>query len=159
MNRGPSPRLSAGHFLIDLCQGTVPALLPFLVAERHFSYTAAASLVFAISAASSKAPSHCTSRGVLSRLGSDAYNRRRGTTGSGPVVPAAQSNPRRSVMHSRTSRTAPPPASRSTSATLIPRLWDRLSPGQRQHLARLVGQLLARHLRPTNRPEVLHETH
>jgi MFS transporter, FSR family, fosmidomycin resistance protein len=31
----------------------VPALVPFLVTERHFSYTAAASLVFAISATSS----------------------------------------------------------------------------------------------------------
>src|SRR5262245_49299612 len=45
--------LAAGHFLADLCQGTVPALLPFLVAERGFSYTAAASLVFALSARSS----------------------------------------------------------------------------------------------------------
>jgi FSR family fosmidomycin resistance protein-like MFS transporter len=45
--------LSVGHFLIDFCQGVVPALLPFLVAERRFSYTAAASLVFAISVTSS----------------------------------------------------------------------------------------------------------
>jgi MFS transporter, FSR family, fosmidomycin resistance protein len=45
--------LSLGHFLIDFCQGVVPALVPFLVAERHFSYSAAASLVFAISATSS----------------------------------------------------------------------------------------------------------
>jgi len=42
-----------GHFLIDFCQGVVPALLPFLVAERGFSYTAAAGLVFALSATSS----------------------------------------------------------------------------------------------------------
>ena len=53
MNRRTIALLAAGHFLIDLCQGTVPALLPFLVVERHFSYTAAASLVFAISASSS----------------------------------------------------------------------------------------------------------
>src|SRR4051794_1994413 len=53
MNRRAIAVLAAGHFLTDLCQGTVPALLPFLVAERHFSYTAAAGLVFAISAASS----------------------------------------------------------------------------------------------------------
>ena len=53
MNRRTITLLAAGHFLIDLCQGTVPALLPFLVVERHFSYTAAASLVFAISASSS----------------------------------------------------------------------------------------------------------
>ncbi len=53
MNRRAITLLAAGHFLTDLCQGTVPALLPFLVIERHFSYTAAASLVFAISASSS----------------------------------------------------------------------------------------------------------
>ena len=53
MNRRALALLAAGHFLTDLCQGTVPALLPFLVMERHFSYTAAASLVFAISASSS----------------------------------------------------------------------------------------------------------
>ncbi|MGO9816289.1 MAG: MFS transporter [Isosphaeraceae bacterium] len=53
MNRRAIALLAAGHFLTDLCQGTVPALLPFLVMERHFSYTAAASLVFAISASSS----------------------------------------------------------------------------------------------------------
>lgn len=53
MNRRGIALLAAGHFLTDLCQGAVPALLPFLVAERHFSYTAAASLVFAMSASSS----------------------------------------------------------------------------------------------------------
>jgi MFS transporter, FSR family, fosmidomycin resistance protein len=37
MNRRAIATLAAGHFLTDLCQGTVPALLPFLVAERHFS--------------------------------------------------------------------------------------------------------------------------
>jgi MFS transporter, FSR family, fosmidomycin resistance protein len=45
--------LSLGHFLIDFCQGVVPALVPFLVEGRHFSYAVAASLVFAISATSS----------------------------------------------------------------------------------------------------------
>jgi len=53
MNRRAIALLALGHFLIDFCQGVVPALVPFLVAERHFSYTAAASLVFAISATSS----------------------------------------------------------------------------------------------------------
>jgi len=53
MNRRAIALLALGHFLIDLCQGVVPALVPFLVAERHFSYAAAASLVFAISATSS----------------------------------------------------------------------------------------------------------
>src|SRR6516164_435175 len=53
MNRRAISLLALGHFLIDFCQGVVPALVPFLVAERNFSYTAAASLVFAISATSS----------------------------------------------------------------------------------------------------------
>lgn len=53
MNRRTISTLAGGHFLADLCQGTVPALLPFLVAQRHFSYTQAAGLVFAISASSS----------------------------------------------------------------------------------------------------------
>jgi len=53
MNRRAIALLSTGHFLIDFCQGVVPALLPFLVAERGFSYTAAAGLVFALSATSS----------------------------------------------------------------------------------------------------------
>jgi len=53
MNRQAIALLSLGHFLIDLCQGIVPALVPFLVTERHFSYAKGASLVFAISATSS----------------------------------------------------------------------------------------------------------
>ncbi len=53
MNRRALAELSLGHFLIDLCQGVVPALAPFLVEGRHFSSAAAAGLVFAISATSS----------------------------------------------------------------------------------------------------------
>ena len=53
MNKQAIALLSLGHFLIDFCQGVVPALVPFLVIERHFSYAMAASLVFAISATSS----------------------------------------------------------------------------------------------------------
>src|SRR5262249_19124423 len=53
MNRRALAELSLGHFLIDLCQGIVPALAPFLVEGRHFSRAAAAGLVFAISATSS----------------------------------------------------------------------------------------------------------
>jgi MFS transporter, FSR family, fosmidomycin resistance protein len=30
--------LGAGHLCIDLCQGAVPALLPFLASQRHYSY-------------------------------------------------------------------------------------------------------------------------
>jgi MFS transporter, FSR family, fosmidomycin resistance protein len=29
--------LGAGHLCVDLCQGAVPALLPFLAAERGYS--------------------------------------------------------------------------------------------------------------------------
>jgi FSR family fosmidomycin resistance protein-like MFS transporter len=53
MNRRALALLSVGHFLIDLCQGVVPALAPFLVEGRGFSKAAAAGLVFAISATSS----------------------------------------------------------------------------------------------------------
>src|SRR5262245_61543676 len=53
MNRRVIALLSVGHFLIDLCQGVVPALVPFLVEGRGFSPTEAAGLVFAISATSS----------------------------------------------------------------------------------------------------------
>jgi FSR family fosmidomycin resistance protein-like MFS transporter len=53
MNRRAIALLSVGHFLIDLCQGIVPALAPFLVEGRGFSKAAAAGLVFAISATSS----------------------------------------------------------------------------------------------------------
>ena len=53
MNKQAIALLSLGHFLIDFCQGVVPALVPFLVVERRFSNAMAASLVFAISATSS----------------------------------------------------------------------------------------------------------
>ena len=53
MNKQAIALLSLGHFLIDFCQGVVPALVPFLVDERRFSYAMAASLVFSISATSS----------------------------------------------------------------------------------------------------------
>jgi FSR family fosmidomycin resistance protein-like MFS transporter len=53
MDRRSVAVLAAGHFCIDLCQGAVPAFLPFLITERHLSYAAAASLVLATSLASS----------------------------------------------------------------------------------------------------------
>jgi FSR family fosmidomycin resistance protein-like MFS transporter len=37
--------LGAGHMSVDLCQGAVPALLPFLAAERGYSYAALGALV------------------------------------------------------------------------------------------------------------------
>ncbi len=53
MNPRAIALLSVGHFLIDLCQGVVPALVPFLVEGRSYTRTEAAGLVFAISATSS----------------------------------------------------------------------------------------------------------
>jgi FSR family fosmidomycin resistance protein-like MFS transporter len=37
--------LGAGHLCVDLCQGAVPALLPFLAIERGYSYAALGALV------------------------------------------------------------------------------------------------------------------
>ena len=45
--------LSAGHFFTDVNQGAVAALLPFLIAERGLSLTAAGSLVLAATVSSS----------------------------------------------------------------------------------------------------------
>jgi len=45
--------LTLGHFSADINQGALPALLPFLIAEHQLSYTAAAGIVFASTAASS----------------------------------------------------------------------------------------------------------
>ena len=45
--------LSAGHACVDMCQGAVPALLPFLVVQRGYSYGAASALVLAATVASS----------------------------------------------------------------------------------------------------------
>lgn len=53
LDRSAVAVLSSGHLCIDICQGAVPALLPFLIAERHLSYAAAASLVLATGLASS----------------------------------------------------------------------------------------------------------
>ena len=41
MNRAGVALLTVSHVVDDLYQGAVPALLPFLVAERHYSYAAA----------------------------------------------------------------------------------------------------------------------
>jgi MFS transporter, FSR family, fosmidomycin resistance protein len=45
--------LATSHAVDDVYQGAVPALLPFFVAERHYSYAAAAGLTFAATALSS----------------------------------------------------------------------------------------------------------
>jgi FSR family fosmidomycin resistance protein-like MFS transporter len=46
-------RLSCGHAAADLCQGSVPALLPFFVLQRGWSYAAAGVLVLAMTIGSS----------------------------------------------------------------------------------------------------------
>jgi MFS transporter, FSR family, fosmidomycin resistance protein len=45
--------LAAGHMSADLCQAAVPALLPFFVDQRGYSYSAAGALVFAVTVGSS----------------------------------------------------------------------------------------------------------
>jgi FSR family fosmidomycin resistance protein-like MFS transporter len=39
--------LSVGHLSVDVCQGAVPALLPFLIAREGFNYATASALVLA----------------------------------------------------------------------------------------------------------------
>jgi MFS transporter, FSR family, fosmidomycin resistance protein len=45
--------LSAGHLFTDLAQGSIPALLPFLIAHDHLNYAAASALVLAATISSS----------------------------------------------------------------------------------------------------------
>jgi hypothetical protein len=53
---------------------------------------------------------------------------------------------------------APPPVGRGNKVKLIPPLWDQLTQGQRDRLARLVGRLLARRLQTADRREVSHDS-
>src|ERR671922_1911254 len=45
--------LSLGHLCVDLCQGALPALLPFLIAAHEWSYGQASALVLAATVSSS----------------------------------------------------------------------------------------------------------
>jgi MFS transporter, FSR family, fosmidomycin resistance protein len=45
--------LSAGHMFTDVAQGSIPALLPFLIAHDHLNYAAASALVLAATISSS----------------------------------------------------------------------------------------------------------
>ena len=45
--------LAAGHTVADLCQGAVPALIPFLIAERGYSYSAVGALLLFVTVGSS----------------------------------------------------------------------------------------------------------
>lgn len=53
MNRRYIGFLTTGHFITDIYQGALPAMLPFLISERHLGYAAAAALVFAANISSS----------------------------------------------------------------------------------------------------------
>ena len=45
--------LSTGHMFTDIAQGSIPALLPFLISRDHLSYAAASALVLAATISSS----------------------------------------------------------------------------------------------------------
>ena len=45
--------LAVSHAVDDIYQGAVPALLPFFIADRHYSYAAATGLTFAATVMSS----------------------------------------------------------------------------------------------------------
>ena len=45
--------IAAGHMSSDLCQGAVPALLPFLISDRGLSYAGATALLLALTVSSS----------------------------------------------------------------------------------------------------------
>ena len=45
--------IAAGHMSSDLCQGAVPALLPFLISHRGLSYAGATALLLALTVSSS----------------------------------------------------------------------------------------------------------
>src|SRR4051812_36253614 len=46
-DRGRLAVMTVGHVIDDVYQGAVPALLPFLVADRHYSYAAATGITLA----------------------------------------------------------------------------------------------------------------
>jgi MFS transporter, FSR family, fosmidomycin resistance protein len=63
--------LAAGHMFSDINQGALAALLPFLIASRHFSYATAAGLVFMsnlVSSISQPIFGHLADRGRLAWL-------------------------------------------------------------------------------------------
>jgi FSR family fosmidomycin resistance protein-like MFS transporter len=53
VDRRAMATLSAGHLFTDVAQGSVPALLPFLIARHHLSYASASALVLAATISSS----------------------------------------------------------------------------------------------------------
>ncbi len=53
VDRRAMAALSAGHLFTDVAQGSIPALLPFLISKDHLSYAAASALVLAATISSS----------------------------------------------------------------------------------------------------------
>jgi FSR family fosmidomycin resistance protein-like MFS transporter len=53
VDRRAMATLSLGHLFTDLAQGSIPALLPFLISKDHLSYAAASALVLAATISSS----------------------------------------------------------------------------------------------------------
>ena len=53
VDRRAMATLSAGHMLTDIGQGSIPALLPFLITRDHLSYAGASALILAATIASS----------------------------------------------------------------------------------------------------------
>jgi MFS transporter, FSR family, fosmidomycin resistance protein len=53
VDRRAMAALSAGHLFTDISQGSVPALLPFLISRDHLSYAAVSALVLAATISSS----------------------------------------------------------------------------------------------------------
>jgi MFS transporter, FSR family, fosmidomycin resistance protein len=53
VDRRAMATLSAGHLFTDIAQGSIPALLPFLISQDHLSYAAASALVLAATISSS----------------------------------------------------------------------------------------------------------
>ncbi len=53
VDRRAMATLSAGHVFTDIAQGSIPALLPFLVAKDHLNYAAVSALVLAATISSS----------------------------------------------------------------------------------------------------------
>ncbi len=53
MDRRSIAVLSAGHACVDVCQGAIPALIPFLVIRRGYSYSEATALLLVMTVSSS----------------------------------------------------------------------------------------------------------
>jgi FSR family fosmidomycin resistance protein-like MFS transporter len=53
MDRRGLATLACGHAAADLCQGSIPALIPFLISQRGYSFSAAGTLLLVVTVGSS----------------------------------------------------------------------------------------------------------